>query len=206
MLEDKNTPLILGRPFLATGRALIDVQDGDLTFRVNDEKLTLSIYDAMRKPAEPQMDECNMIESVIDFPAAVDDPLEECIIRLPAKSHRLGLVASAIFCFAPGLVISAPASWPLPSSAIVSEHPHHHLHRYLLHPARPLPPPSATLLNTCIFAYCRSGWPHLATQLFKKMKRLKIRPNLLTLNTLLNSLMHCLRRGNYTICTICCMV
>ncbi|XP_057808617.1 uncharacterized protein LOC131023092 [Salvia miltiorrhiza] len=81
MPEDTNTPLILGHPFLATGRALIDVQDGDLTFRVNDKKLTLSIYDAMRKPAEPQLHECNMIESVIDFPAAVDDPLEECITR-----------------------------------------------------------------------------------------------------------------------------
>ncbi|XP_057780767.1 uncharacterized protein LOC130999277 [Salvia miltiorrhiza] len=83
MPEDKNTPLILGRPFLATGRALIDVQDGDLTFRVNDEKLTLSIYDAMRKPAEPPLDECNMIDSLIAFPAAVDDPLEECITQKP---------------------------------------------------------------------------------------------------------------------------
>ncbi|XP_057790791.1 uncharacterized protein LOC131007876 [Salvia miltiorrhiza] len=81
MPEDKNTPLILGRPFLATGRALIDVQDGDLTFKVNDEKLTLSIYDAMRKPAELQPDECNMMESVINSPAVVDDPLEECITR-----------------------------------------------------------------------------------------------------------------------------
>lgn len=30
MPEDANVPLILGRPFLATGRALIDVQDGQL--------------------------------------------------------------------------------------------------------------------------------------------------------------------------------
>ncbi|KAL0455801.1 UNVERIFIED_CONTAM: hypothetical protein Slati_0919300, partial [Sesamum latifolium] len=37
MEEDKNMPLILGRPFLATSRALIDVQQGQLTLRVNDE-------------------------------------------------------------------------------------------------------------------------------------------------------------------------
>ncbi|PIM99275.1 hypothetical protein CDL12_28235 [Handroanthus impetiginosus] len=61
--------------------------------------------------------------------------------------------------------------------------PHH-----LLHPAPPLPPPSKSLLETCSFAYCRSGWPHSAAQFFKKMKHHKLRPNLSTLNTLLSSL------------------
>ncbi|XP_076941005.1 uncharacterized protein LOC143610368 [Bidens hawaiensis] len=37
MDEDKNVPLILGRPFLATARALIDVFMGKLILRVNDE-------------------------------------------------------------------------------------------------------------------------------------------------------------------------
>ncbi|XP_022857584.1 uncharacterized protein LOC111378582 [Olea europaea var. sylvestris] len=37
MEEDQEIPLILGRPFLATGRALIDVQGGHLTLRVNQE-------------------------------------------------------------------------------------------------------------------------------------------------------------------------
>ncbi|KAK4436050.1 Pentatricopeptide repeat-containing protein [Sesamum alatum] len=53
-------------------------------------------------------------------------------------------------------------------SQISAEHPHHQLHRHLLHPAPPLPPPSKALLNTCIFAYCRSGWPHLAAQIFQE--------------------------------------
>ncbi|XP_063948037.1 uncharacterized protein LOC135152134 [Daucus carota subsp. sativus] len=34
--EDKKIPIILGRPFLATGRTLIDVQKGELTMRVQD--------------------------------------------------------------------------------------------------------------------------------------------------------------------------
>ncbi|KAL0431187.1 UNVERIFIED_CONTAM: hypothetical protein Sradi_0744700 [Sesamum radiatum] len=38
MEEDANTPLILGRPFLATSKALIDVQKGQLTLRINDEE------------------------------------------------------------------------------------------------------------------------------------------------------------------------
>ena len=39
--EDNNTPLILGRPFLATGKTIIDVGTGELTLRVGDETITL---------------------------------------------------------------------------------------------------------------------------------------------------------------------
>ena len=34
MVEDKEIPIILGRPFLATGREMIDVQRGELKLRV----------------------------------------------------------------------------------------------------------------------------------------------------------------------------
>nr|XP_016454675.1 PREDICTED: uncharacterized protein LOC107778863 [Nicotiana tabacum] len=34
---DEEIPLILGRPFLATGRALIDCETGELKIRLNDE-------------------------------------------------------------------------------------------------------------------------------------------------------------------------
>ncbi|XP_073120501.1 uncharacterized protein [Henckelia pumila] len=37
MDEDYVVPMILGRPFLATSRALIDVEKGELVFRMNDE-------------------------------------------------------------------------------------------------------------------------------------------------------------------------
>ena len=37
MEEDTQVPLLLGRPFLATEAALIDVQKGELTLRVGDE-------------------------------------------------------------------------------------------------------------------------------------------------------------------------
>ena len=35
--EDKQVPLLLGRPFSATGAALIDVKKEELTLRVGDE-------------------------------------------------------------------------------------------------------------------------------------------------------------------------
>ena len=37
MEEDNHVPLLLGRPFLATGAALIDVKKGELTLRVGNE-------------------------------------------------------------------------------------------------------------------------------------------------------------------------
>ncbi|XP_015163311.1 uncharacterized protein [Solanum tuberosum] len=40
---DVEIPIILGRPFLATGRALVDVESGKLKFRVNDDEVTFNI-------------------------------------------------------------------------------------------------------------------------------------------------------------------
>ena len=37
MKEDTQVPLLLGRPFLATGAALIDVEKGELTLRMGNE-------------------------------------------------------------------------------------------------------------------------------------------------------------------------
>ncbi|XP_058785071.1 uncharacterized protein LOC131659980 [Vicia villosa] len=37
--EDDNTPIILGRPFLATAGAIIDIKKGKLTFEVGEEKV-----------------------------------------------------------------------------------------------------------------------------------------------------------------------
>ena len=46
--EDQEIPLILGRPFLATGRVLIDVHGSQLTLRVNDEEVKFDIYQAIK--------------------------------------------------------------------------------------------------------------------------------------------------------------
>ncbi|KAM6559046.1 hypothetical protein CsatA_028285 [Cannabis sativa] len=44
MEEDENIPIILGRPFLATGRALIDVQKGELKLCVQKEEETFKVF------------------------------------------------------------------------------------------------------------------------------------------------------------------
>ncbi|KAL5580055.1 hypothetical protein UlMin_012497 [Ulmus minor] len=52
MEEDREIPLILGRPFLATGRTLIDVHQGKLILRVQDEQVTFNVFKAMCKTRE----------------------------------------------------------------------------------------------------------------------------------------------------------
>nr|GFC52252.1 reverse transcriptase domain-containing protein [Tanacetum cinerariifolium] len=45
---DPGVPLILGRSFLRTGRALIDVYREEITLRVNDESITFNLNQTMR--------------------------------------------------------------------------------------------------------------------------------------------------------------
>ncbi|XP_063947575.1 uncharacterized protein LOC135152049 [Daucus carota subsp. sativus] len=58
--EDKKIPIILGRPFLATGQTLIDVQKGELTMRVQDQRVTFKVFNAMKFPTDEE--ECFKVE------------------------------------------------------------------------------------------------------------------------------------------------
>ena len=62
MEENPNVPFILGRTFLAIGRALIDVQSGGLTLRVNGKEVNFSIYRS-RKPNDEKVT-CHRVESI----------------------------------------------------------------------------------------------------------------------------------------------
>ena len=48
--EDKQVPLLLGRPFLVTGAALIDVKKGELTLRVRDEAVHFNLNHSLKQP------------------------------------------------------------------------------------------------------------------------------------------------------------
>ena len=45
--EDSQVPLLLGRPFLATGAALIDMQKGVLTLRVGEEATDFNLLQGL---------------------------------------------------------------------------------------------------------------------------------------------------------------
>ncbi|KAK4716686.1 hypothetical protein R3W88_015024 [Solanum pinnatisectum] len=49
---DAEIPNILGRPFLATGRALVDVESGKLKFWVNEDQVTFNICKSMKHPSD----------------------------------------------------------------------------------------------------------------------------------------------------------
>ncbi|XP_021722677.1 uncharacterized protein LOC110690156 [Chenopodium quinoa] len=51
MEEDAHVPIILGRPFLATTGAIIDVKNDKINFEVGDEKMEYSLLNAMGTPS-----------------------------------------------------------------------------------------------------------------------------------------------------------
>ncbi|XP_070048197.1 uncharacterized protein [Nicotiana tomentosiformis] len=64
-----DVPIILGRPFLATGKALVDVEAGELTLRVGDENMVFHVFKSMRQPNSNIM--CSFMDLVTDV--IVDD-------------------------------------------------------------------------------------------------------------------------------------
>ncbi|XP_045809920.1 uncharacterized protein LOC123904283 [Trifolium pratense] len=66
MEENAEMPLLLGRPFLATGRALIDVEMDDLMLRLNDEQVNFNIFEGIRnQDVTPQCFKVDVIEDEI---------------------------------------------------------------------------------------------------------------------------------------------
>ncbi|XP_057760640.1 uncharacterized protein LOC130981015 [Arachis stenosperma] len=63
MEEEANTSIILGRPFLTTAGAIIDVQKGELVLRLHEEKLVFNVFKAMNYPKEV-IGECMMVDTI----------------------------------------------------------------------------------------------------------------------------------------------
>ncbi|XP_070022034.1 uncharacterized protein [Nicotiana sylvestris] len=83
---DEEIPIILGRPLLATGRALIDCETGELKMRLNDEEVTFNVQKSMRRPSE--FANCSLIDVVDvivesdDEVLTIEDPLAACLMNL----------------------------------------------------------------------------------------------------------------------------
>ncbi|CAL0301721.1 unnamed protein product [Lupinus luteus] len=82
--EDKEVPLILGRPFMKTARVIIDVDDGKLKVRVGDQEVNFNVFEAMRHPRDKQ--NCFRVD-IIDDIFLLDDihmkstnPLEKVLM------------------------------------------------------------------------------------------------------------------------------
>lgn len=85
MEEDKDVPLILGIPFLATGRALIDVQRRQLILRLGKEQISFNVFKAMKSPTESdsyyQVDIIDKAVQETFLRHGPSDAYEACIVQ-----------------------------------------------------------------------------------------------------------------------------
>ena len=89
MEEDKEIPIILGRPFLTTGRVMIDVQRGEFKLRVQDDEVKFNVFEAARQLAES--DTCFIVETVepiVSSQSSLTNSLETSLVQ--SKSKELG--------------------------------------------------------------------------------------------------------------------
>ena len=64
MEEDRVAPIILVRPFLATGQALINVKNGESTLRVGEDQVKFNLYKSMGFPSTENAS-CMRIDALI---------------------------------------------------------------------------------------------------------------------------------------------
>ncbi|GKF77304.1 DNA-directed DNA polymerase [Tanacetum coccineum] len=65
MPKDSRVPIILGRPFLATARAMIDVFNKKITLRVRDDEVMFDVDQSIKRPTTED-DECYGIDDLDD--------------------------------------------------------------------------------------------------------------------------------------------
>ena len=83
--EDNQVPLLLGRPFLATEAALIDVQKGELTLRVGNEAVHFNL-DKILTQSDVDAENCNAVDnnSPISF-----DLISECNLQHSINENEM---------------------------------------------------------------------------------------------------------------------
>ncbi|CAN6711602.1 unnamed protein product [Malus baccata var. baccata] len=86
MDEDLTTPIILGRPFLATAQTLIDVEAGTLTFRVEDQTVVFKLFEASIHSGDKQ--ECMRVDVLNGLPHA-NFATRSSTSKLPIKTQNV---------------------------------------------------------------------------------------------------------------------
>ncbi|CAL1389663.1 unnamed protein product [Linum trigynum] len=83
---DADLSLIFGRPFLATAKALVDVNDGKLILRVGDDQIIFKISESMKQSSTHDdlytclMHVLNFDASNVDMDVYGGDPLSDCLM------------------------------------------------------------------------------------------------------------------------------
>ena len=85
MEEDSQVPLLLGRPFLATGAALIDMQKGVLTLRVGEEAVDFNLLQSL-KNMDTDREDYKLVDDVY---LNNSDCYYDCNAQLPINENEM---------------------------------------------------------------------------------------------------------------------
>ena len=85
MEEDSQVPLLLGRPFLATGAALIDIQKGVLTLRVGEEAADFNLPQSL-KNLDTNREDYKLVDDVY---LKNSDCYYDCNAQLPINENEM---------------------------------------------------------------------------------------------------------------------
>ena len=83
--EDKQVPLLLGRPFLVTGAALIDVKKGELTLRVGDEPVHFNLNHSLKQTEFDNID-CKIVETKVPISSEL---INDCKIQSSMNENQM---------------------------------------------------------------------------------------------------------------------
>ncbi|BBN70423.1 transposable element gene [Prunus dulcis] len=89
-IHDNQLPLILGRPFMATAGAIIDVKKGTLTMNVFDETIAFKVFEASKFPSdEHEVFHLDAIDTMVKeaLPMSYLEPIEACITQSIRKEE-----------------------------------------------------------------------------------------------------------------------
>jgi hypothetical protein len=80
---DPDAPILLGRPFLTTGKAIIDMETGNVTFRVDGNEVTFNVKEMMNQKKEKiECYQVDVVDSLVEEELAKAAPgVERAIIQ-----------------------------------------------------------------------------------------------------------------------------
>lgn len=104
--EDDDAPLILGRPFMKTARMMINVDEGVMKVRVQDEEVNFILFEAIKHPTNKgicyQMDALDKAikeENIDDYRINPETPMKAFILKeemeintFPKKRKGMGRI------------------------------------------------------------------------------------------------------------------
>ena len=96
MEEDKEIPIILGRPFLATGGALIDVQKGELKLRSLGDEINFHVCRPMKVPDDYPNKDTSILHSKEILQGEVANSRDKSRVTQRATQKIKGMVAKIV--------------------------------------------------------------------------------------------------------------